>query len=338
MNTKAYKLHYKRLLDEGKIPAEFYDNLMAAIAEKGKMTHEIFNKNILEELERYRLFDVPAVPYSDKNSAKTDGTYVYLHRKNPFWYINHAILSTVFKFIGWLGSGLVYGLWHFPRKLAKKFKGVGACFTTSNHVGYVDAVLTRRALGVKKQNIIAAPFNCKNDVGGAILRTATMLPLPSSLGGTHAFLEALEYYKEKGSAMHFYAESCMWARYRKPRPYKKGVYYYAVKLNVPIVPMFYGFKDTKGLRKLLGLAKAKIMVGDPIYPDETLPKLKRQADMAERVERATREMYESFYGVPLEYLSEKEIDAEQADESANVEKLESVEPSENSEASAVTAE
>ncbi len=305
MNTKAYKSYYKTLYDEGKIPKSVYDGVMDGIASEGKMTHEIFNRRIIDELERYRLFDVPPVPYSSENSAKTDGSYVYTHPKNPFWHIAHAITSTIFKFLGWFGSGLVYGLWHFPRKYAKKFKGVGACFTTSNHVGYVDAVLTRRALGVKKQNIIAAPFNCKNDVGGAILRSATMLPLPATLGGSHAFMNALEYYKNKGSAMHFYAESCMWTRYRKPRPYKAGVYYYAVRLNVPVVPMFYGFKNTRGLRKLLGLAKAKIIVGDPIYPNLDLPEKKRQADMAERVEKATRDMYEQFYGIPLEYLPEK---------------------------------
>ncbi len=300
MKTKAYKKLFESLHDNGEIPDELYSLLLEKIAADGKMNMRIYEM-YLRELERRRLFSVDGAPFDTKNSAKTDGSYVYLHRKNPFWYIGHAVTSTIFKFLGWLGSGLAYGMWRFPRKYKKKFRGIGACVTVSNHVGYVDAVLTRRALGMRKQYIIAAPHNCKRNIGGAILRSATVVPLPSTLHGVKPFEAALEYLKDKKAAVHFYAEKSMWIRYKKPRPYHDGAFFYADKLGVPVVPMLYCFKESRGLRKLFGLAKATVRVADPIYPDASLSPMRRRADLAQRAANAVKALYEEFYGVPLEY-------------------------------------
>lgn len=311
MNTEKYLKFLRRSLDEGEIPRELYDVMVAEIEKSGKMNRKIY-RFFLSELERRRLFNVKTEPINYARSAVTDGTYKYSHRKNPFWNFGHGVTALLFKLLGgYLLGGIVYGAWRVKdRKKLKKLKG--GFITTSNHVGYVDAFLTRRAMGFKKQYIVAAPYNCKRTLGGGLLKMATMLPLPSSVTGVRAFNEELKYVASRGAAIHFYAEQTMWIRYEKPRPYKEGAFYYADMLDVPVVPMFYCFKEPKGLRRLFGLPRADVRIGDPIYSDKSLPKNERKADMARRAYAAAVAMYEDFNGKPLEYLPEY-VGAERAD-------------------------
>ena len=299
MNTKKYMAMFGELAQKDEIPRSLYEELIAEIAKSGKMTKSIYNY-YLTELEKLRLFDVDGAPFDTNKSAKTDGTYVYRHPKNPFWHIGHFFWSTVFKIVGFVGGAIVFGVWHVKGR--KKLKKLGACITTSNHVGYLDAVLTLRATGMQSRYIVAAPHNCKSTLGGKILCSAGEIPLPIGHKGMRPFADMMEYAAVRKSAkIHFYAEKSMWIGYKKPRPFKDGAFYYADKLDIPVVPMLYCFKDARGLRKLLHLPKAVIKIGDPIYTDKSLPPVERKADLARRTYDATVELYESFYGIPLEY-------------------------------------
>lgn len=300
---------FASLAEKDEIPRDLYDKMLARIAAEGKMTKRIYAEYI-EELERRRLFDADGAPFDTRKSAKTDGTYVYKHERNPFWHILHAFWSTIFKFIGWFGAGFVFGVWRVKDR--KNMKRLGACITVSNHVGYLDAVLTRRALGAKKQYIVVAPHNCKYTVGGAILRSATELPLPSSIKGARPFNEMLRYVAGKGAAIHFYPEKSMWIGYKKPRPYKEGAFLYADMLDIPVVPVLYCFKEPRGLRKLFHMPKAVIKIGTPLFSDKNLKQKDRKTDLAERTFTQSKRLYEEFYGIPLEYLDEyRESDAEE---------------------------
>ena len=321
MNTKSYKKLIQYSLDHGQIPRDLYDTVMAEIEKDGKMTERVYAL-YLDELERRRLFEADGTPFNDDVVAKTDGTYKYLHRKNPFWHIGHAFFATVFKFLGYFGGAFGYGIWRIKDR--KKIKKLGACVSISNHVGFIDAVITRRAFGCKKQYIVAAPHNCKPNLGGHVLRAATVLPLPISFRGVKPFTEALEYVRDKKGAIHFYAEQSLWLHYRKPRPFKDGAFHYADRLDVPVVPMLYCFKEPRGLRKLFKMPKVVVKIADPIYGDKSLPTRERQMDLARRTKEAVDELYEQFYGEPMEYLPQKPSGFEKA-EGETLEKVEKVE-------------
>lgn len=313
MNTKKYLAFFASMAEENVIPRDLYDMLLAEIAKDGKMTKRVYSL-YLDELERRRLFDAYGAPFDTENSAKTDGTYKY-HSKNPFKKLAHAFWFGTFKLIGWVGGAIVFGVWRVKDR--KKLKGLGACITVSNHVGYLDAVLTLRATGNKRQYIVAAPHNCKNDIGGRILAYAGLVPLPVNAKGLHAFNAELERIKSRRAAIHFYAEQEMWIGYEKPRPYKEGAFLYAAQLDIPVVPMLYCFKKPRGLRKLLHLPKATIEISDPIYIDKALPPRERRKDLCARAELQAKRMYEEFYGRPLEYNDRPEeitVGADASDE------------------------
>ena len=299
MNTKKYKKLLEYSLGNGDIPQELYDAALAEIERDGKMTKRVYNW-YLNELESRRLFHVPTVPFTTEGSAKTDGTYVYKRTKNPFWHLGFAAVGGGFMLASRIAAAIGYGIWRIKDR--KKLKGLGACVTLSNHIGMLDCIISRRAIGFKRAYAIVAPFNCKNNVGGKLLGVGGCLPLPTSMRGIKPFTEMLEYAKSKKAAIHFYAEQSMWVGYQKPRPYKDGAMLYANKLNLPVVPMFYCFGKARGLRKLFGMPKIVVKIGDPIYADETLPPSARIKDLCERAMAATRQLYEEFYGKPLEYI------------------------------------
>ncbi len=324
MRTKKYKKWLATLVEKNAVPQELYYKMLGEIERDGKMTKRVF-RLFMTELERRRLFDVPVVPYSENGSARTDGRFKYRH-KNPFWIMWHAFARGVAKLCGILGGGIGYGVWRV--KDAKKLKGIGACITVSNHIGYLDPLLTMRSLLGRRRYIVVAPYNCKRNLGGFLLKGACELPLPVSFNGTRAFSDALAFAARKKSAIHMYAEQAMWPHYKKPRPLKDGAFVYADKLDIPIVPMHYCFGKARGLRKLLHMPKVTIRIGEPIYADKSLAPRLRATDLRARTEAAIAQMYEDFYGMPLEYepnfdggLAEAEVaaTADCAEENVSVE-------------------
>lgn len=301
MNTKKYLRFFAELAEDGKIPLELYDRMLAEIAKEGGRMNKRVYAVYLDELEKLRAFDVDGSPFDTEKSANTDGSYVYKRPKNPFWLLSRAVCGGLFKAVAWIAAGIGFGVWRVKDR--KKLKGVGACITMSNHIGYLDCLLTRRAMGGKRQNIIVAPHNRKRTVGGAIIAAVSGVPLPKTIGGARAFADMLEYLKSKNTAIHFYAEQSMWIGYKKPRPYKDGAFYYADMLDVPIVPMLYCYGKPNFIRRLLHLPKMKIAIADPIYIDKASGVRARRNDVAKRCETAVRELYESYYGIPLEYAS-----------------------------------
>ena len=116
------------------------------------------------------------------------------------------------------------------------------------------------------------------------------------------FDEAIGYYLQHGQFVAMCPEQCMWEMYPKPRPYKIGAFHYAVKYDVPIVPMFITFRpsgqfDEDGFEKQY----FTVNIMPPLYADKSLPIKQRELDLKERNERACKEKYEQVYCKELIY-------------------------------------
>jgi 1-acyl-sn-glycerol-3-phosphate acyltransferase len=99
----------------------------------------------------------------------------------------------------------------------------------------------------------------------------------------------------------------MWWNYRKPKPLKIGAYTFAAKCNVPVLPCFITMRDSD----IMGedgfyVQEYTIHIGEPIYPDLSLPYLHRADDMLARNAAVWKEIYEREYQIPLTYLNETE--------------------------------
>ena len=87
---------------------------------------------------------------------------------------------------------------------------------------------------------------------------------------------------------------------------KIGAFRFAVKNNVPVVPMFIQFRKSR-VRRAVGVTPAvTVQVLPPLYGNPDLPVRERAEDLRLRTEAAYRAQYEKYYKKKLTYLSEED--------------------------------
>ena len=96
----------------------------------------------------------------------------------------------------------------------------------------------------------------------------------------------------------------MWDNYRKPRPLKPGAFKFAVKNNVPILPMFITMEDSdkKGADGEY-IQRHTLHILPPIYPDNSKSANENAKILADRNFKMWKEVYEKTYKIPLTYTT-----------------------------------
>ena len=198
----------------------------------------------------------------------------------------------------------IVGLEKIPREL-------GGTLITSNHFSPLENTVIRHltnTLGRRKLGIISQTSNfAMTGILGFIMNYADTIPIstdPRYLA--RDFLSVLkERLVEKKHAILLYPEQEMWFNYRKPRPPQNGAYFYAAKLNIPIISCFVEMADlpeddTAEFKKV----KYILHILDVLYPDPQKSVKENTEALGERDYTLKKECYEAVYGKPLTYVFE----------------------------------
>ena len=121
-------------------------------------------------------------------------------------------------------------------------------------------------------------------------------------------MKAVDTILQRGDFILIYPEQSMWWNYRKPKPLKNGAFKLAAKNKVPVIPIFITMEDSN----IIGedgfpVQEYIINIGEPIYPDDTLRDRENTEMMKEKNFEVWKNVYEEFYGIPLEYTTEKDL-------------------------------
>lgn len=228
---------------------------------------------------------------------------------SDFPYVQRNIFK---KFTNYLKNIFVVN--PFMRKQNKKvfktkvlgrenLKGVKSAIVTSNHFNIFDCLAIRHALKDNKIKYCVAEYNNRKGFLGNMMRAAGIMPLSPKYNVQKEFCKAVDYYLHKGKKVVFYPEQAMWYMYEKPRPFRDGAFYYAVRNNVPIVPMFTTFTgtgeyDSEGIE----IKHLTVHIMPPIYPDQNLKSKENIEMMKTKNYELCKDKYEEFYNKKLEYL------------------------------------
>lgn len=269
------------------------------IMEKERKKRSSLEKRILIQntLEGYRRFDYDYIPMGD-NWTAPDGDFKY---RKPFpemlicgfWRVFLQLLAPV-------ALKIMYGARVTGKKYLKEVKGTGA-LCVCNHISFLDTLFVRQAVGHFRSYHTMTQENNKKGVGGHIIRHGGMLPFSSNFTAAKNLNAEMERLIKKGKIINFYAEKAMWVNYPKPRPMKDGVFTFAVKYNVPVVPIFCTFRTDKKGR----MRKLRINILPAVFPDEALARRLRISAMREECEAEWKLCYENAYSRPLEYLPDR---------------------------------
>ena len=142
---------------------------------------------------------------------------------------------------------------------------------------------------------------------GFLFRNCDTLPLSSKTETMKKFMKAVEEILMRKDFILIYPEQSMWWNYRKPKPLKNGAYKIASRNKVPIIPIFITMKETENIGEDgFPILEYYVNIEEPIYPEENKTEKENTEEMKEKNFEVWKNVYEKFYGIPLEYTTEKE--------------------------------
>ena len=193
----------------------------------------------------------------------------------------------------------------------ENLKGVKGAIITCNHISKVDSFAVREAVGYDI-NYVASDYNNWKGMLGDIGRNTGYIPISPKLDRKimKKFNEAMEYYLEKKKRkILFYPEQAMWREEPRPRPLKDGAFHYAVKHNVPILPLFITFTPKAKMideQNRQEFSDYTIHILPPIYKKEEFNNKENVEYMKNENYKLWTETYETSYNKKLEFNVEKE--------------------------------
>ena len=192
--------------------------------------------------------------------------------------------------------------------LEKIPKDIGGVLITSNHFSPLENTVIRHlmnTLGRKHLGIISQTSNfAMKGIIGFLMNYADTIPI--STDPRYLIKDFLSILKErlvdKKHAVLLYPEQDMWFNYRKPRPPKNGAYFYAAKLNVPIISCFVEMvdlpeDDTVEFKKV----KYVLHILDVLYPELNKSVKENTEALGEADYTLKKNCYETVYGKELTY-------------------------------------
>ena len=230
------------------------------------------------------------------------GKYVKQRNENPYHYRNWLARRIVdFITFGVNANTKVVG--------AEKIKHIkSGAIITSNHFNPVDTTIIR--YGIKKARryrmfIVSQDTNfAMKGFLGFLMRYADEIPVSKDKDymERHFYRTLNNLLVNKKEYILIYPEQEMWFNYRKPRPPKRGAYFYAAKFNVPIISCFVEMKDMdKDDTEEFKRVKYVLHILDPIYPDPEKNERDNSFDMMKKDYEQKKAAYEQIYKRPLDY-------------------------------------
>lgn len=220
--------------------------------------------------------------------------------------VNNVIVRTGMNLTArWLGHGIqVTGQEHLAEV-------PGAAIVTSNHFSPVENLIVRKALGMPRLYIVSQTTNLKMPgTLGYVFNNADILPITSDIDYlAHGFPTLLENVLAHQRKVLIYPEQEMWYNYRKPRPPKRGAYYYAARFNVPVISCFVAIHTlAKQVSPAFNKVGYSMQILPSIFPDPNKSVRENSLAMMQQDYQQKCQAYEQVYHRKLTYqFTEEDI-------------------------------
>jgi len=193
----------------------------------------------------------------------------------------------------------------------------GGAFITASHYNPTDStpvrMMVERCGRGKRHDIVVQETNIfMKGFFGFLMNNANTLPVSA----LHEYMArrltpALEALIGRGDFILVYPEQEMWFNYKKPRALRDGVYHWAAKFGVPVIPTFTEMRNIEGECDGAGFLPVKhiLHIMPPIFPDPSLSLRENRIRMQELDCQLRKDKYEEVYGISLddEFIPERDI-------------------------------
>jgi len=117
----------------------------------------------------------------------------------------------------------------------------GGVVTIANHVHYLDGPWAAGQYRGRRAAVVSQPSNFHLPVAGVLVSHLLAVPLPRGPGELLAFEARLRRTVEAGQGVHFFPEGGLAMYDTTLRPFRRGAFVYACRLDVPVVPMVFTY-------------------------------------------------------------------------------------------------
>jgi len=226
------------------------------------------------------------------------------HFDENYPYIPKGFWAKLKRISFWIACNLIaipavtirHGVTVYGRKKLKKYKKEfkNGAITVSNHVFMWDYLCVSKVIRPHLAYFPAWKTNLEGP-NGPLIRWAGGIPVPTdNFRAMGKFQRAICEVLETKRWLHFFPEGSMWFYYPDIRPLKKAVFKYAVRYDRPILPITMSFRPRKGFWRLFSKnPMVDVHIGDPIFPDKTLP----TADAVQRLHSTTYHVMQVMNGI-----------------------------------------
>jgi 1-acyl-sn-glycerol-3-phosphate acyltransferase len=216
-----------------------------------------------EQLDAH-MFEMP-----EQSDLVLDETYPFLDKSLGF-RIKSALLYLGIFVLVFMISPLRFGLRIEGRRILRKYRSLlkNGALTVSNHMLRWDFLMVLQAVKFRR---LWFPAWKKNLTGPdrKLIRLAGGIPVPDSIHVIKYFNQAFDELHARKKWFHVFPEGSNWHYFQPIRPFKKGMFTMAYKYNIPVIPMAFSYRESRGLYKLLkkNYPLITLRIGEPIMPD-----------------------------------------------------------------------
>lgn len=204
--------------------------------------------------------------------------YKYISR-NPFYnffsFIAYRLIATPIAFVYKWMKGIKF----VNTKVLRQYKKQG-CFIFGNHTNAASDVLSPHVMTFPtKTYVIVASENMNIPGLWGATKMLGALPLPTTLGVTRNFMNAIEKRLVQGHPILIYPEAHIWPYYTGIRPFKSTAFRYPIKFEAPSFCLTTTYQQ-RGKRKK---PRIVIYVDGPFYPNQNLDIKQQQEDLRNQI-------------------------------------------------------
>lgn len=198
-----------------------------------------------------------------------DENYEYVPKNNIFQFFSNILYYFIAFPILYVLTKIVYD---FKIEGMENLENIeSGAISVSNHVLILDCAMVGLALRHKRVFYTTQEDSFKIPFVRKLIRLLRAIPIPSEAKNKPHFFNALHDLLSKGHVVHFYPEASLWPYYDKIRNFKSGAFRFALKNDVPIIPMVFTFREPRKFRKLFKRKKdVTLKILSPVKYDKSL--------------------------------------------------------------------
>jgi 1-acyl-sn-glycerol-3-phosphate acyltransferase len=192
-------------------------------------------------------------------------------RQYVLGFLKKLLIYGLFLPVFFITSRVFLGLKIKNKKTLRQLKKQGAIMIC-NHIHIFDFSFCDFAAFPRKITFTTLQKNFSKKGLGWFFKIFGVVPTPANFAETKVFFYSLGEVLRKGKLVHFYPEGDLKGYDKGLRTFQKGAFHLAVTSQAPIIPMRVVYRKPRGMFRLIKRKPCMtIKVGEPLYPDYSLP-------------------------------------------------------------------